>query len=174
MPVTVPCPKCGTNLRVPDDAVGKRVKCSKCATAFVAEPPAEGAGVQAAPPEPPASPRKRPRPRDEEDDEDEYDERRFRRRDDGIATLIPYRNGRALAAYYCGVFAIIPCLGLILGPIALIFGILGLRFAKANPRAGGTGHAIAGIVLGSLTTLANWGVVLFTVIMMVVAAATGK
>jgi predicted Zn finger-like uncharacterized protein len=184
MPVTVACPECATKLRVPDTAVGKRVKCSKCATTFVAEPPEEDAAVQAAPPEPPApaeesvSARKRARrreeePDDDEEEDDEEDERRFRRRDDPMETLIPYRNGRALGAYYCGVFAIIPCLGLILGPIALILGILGLRFAKANPTAKGMGHAIAGIVLGSLTTLGNWGFVLLMVIMMIVSAASG-
>jgi predicted Zn finger-like uncharacterized protein len=172
MPVIVSCPECGTKLRVPDTAVGKRVKCSKCATAFVAEPPAEDAGVQAAPPERPAPPeepvsaRKPARRRDEE---------RFRRRDDGgVSTLIPYRNGRALAAYYCGVFSFIPCLGLILGPIALVLGILGLRFVKAHPSAKGTGHAIAGIICGSITTLGNWGFFLLMVVAMVLGAATGK
>src|SRR5438876_1034143 len=94
------------------------------------------------------------RPRAEEDAEEEPRRRRRRPRDeeddDGISVLIPYKNGRALAAYYCGVFALIPCVGLILGPIAFSFGILGLRAARENPRAHGTGHAIAGIVLGGL------------------------
>jgi predicted Zn finger-like uncharacterized protein len=186
MPVIVSCPECGTKLRVPDTAVGKRVKCSKCATAFVAEPPAEDAGVQAAPPgrlappEEPVSARKPARRRDEEPDDeddeegdDDYDEERFRRRDDGgVSTLIPYRNGRALAAYYCGVFSFIPCIGLILGPIALVLGILGLRFARAHPSAKGTGHAIAGIVCGSITTLGNWGFFLLMVIGMIIGATS--
>jgi predicted Zn finger-like uncharacterized protein len=180
MPVIVSCPECGAKLRVPDTAVGKRVKCSKCATAFVAEPPAGDAGVQAEPPEEPVSARKPARRREEPDDEDDeegddYDEERFRRRDDGgVSTLIPYRNGRALAAYYCGVFSFIPCVGLILGPIALVLGILGLRFVKAHPTAKGTGHAIAGIVCGSITTLGNWGMILLFVIGMIMAAAQGN
>jgi predicted Zn finger-like uncharacterized protein len=185
MPVTVACPDCATSLRVPETSLGKRVRCSKCKATFVAEVPPEDAAVQAdspqrpAPPEEPVSARKRPRRRDEDDDEedeedDEDYERRFRRRDSGMETLIPYRNGKALAAYYCGVFSLIPCLGAILGPLALIFGILGVRYAKAHPGAHGMGHGIAGIVLGSLTTLANWGVVLLVVFGMIMAAASGK
>jgi predicted Zn finger-like uncharacterized protein len=186
MPVTVTCPECGTSLRVPDTSLGKRVRCSKCKATFAAEAPPEDAGVQDAaperpvPPEEPASVRKRPRRRDDDDDEDEDDaddedyERRFRRRDDGVEALIPYRNGRALAAYYCGVFSLIPCVGVILGPLALVFGILGVRYAKAHPGAHGMGHGIAGIVLGSLTTLANWGVVLLMVVGLIMAAVSGK
>lgn len=185
MPVVIACPSCQTKLRVSEQSLGKRIKCSKCATVFRAEEPGAGAGpteVQ----ERPAAAAARRRPAssppeeeleeeegEEEEDEDRPRRRRRRRPPDAVETLIPYRNGRALAAYYCGVFAIIPCVGLILGPIALIFGILGLRFAKANPRAGGTGHAIAGIVLGSLTTLGNWGVVLLGIILTAAGAAHG-
>lgn len=82
-----------------------------------------------------------------------------RQPDGGLSTLIPYNNPKALIAYYCGVFALIPCVGLVLGPIALTLGILGLQYVKAHPTAKGTGHAIAGIVLGAITTLGN-GVVL--------------
>jgi len=38
------------------------------------------------------------------------------RGDDGLATLIPYRNPKSLIAYYCGVFGLIPILGFILAP----------------------------------------------------------
>ena len=64
--------------------------------------------------------------------------------------MIPYKNGQALAAYYCGVFSLIPVLGLLLGPIAVILGILGNNYARANPEAKGMGHAITGIILGSI------------------------
>jgi Tol biopolymer transport system component len=79
-----------------------------------------------------------------------------------MTTLIPTGNPKALAAYYLGVFSLIPGLALILGPLALIFGILGKRYANANPKAKGWGHALAGIVLGSLTTFAH--VVLIVII----------
>ena len=97
---------------------------------------------------------------------DDYDDDvNVRRQDDDAAsTLIPYRNPCALIAYYCGVFSLIPCVGNILGPIALIFGVLGLRFANEYPTAGGKGHAIAGIVLGLITTILYWGLGLFGII----------
>jgi hypothetical protein len=94
------------------------------------------------------------RPRDD-DYEDDYDDR------DAVETLIPYRNPPALVSYYLGVFGLIPILGLLLGPAALIVGIVGLRKVKQHRRAGGTGHAITGIVLGTLATLGNYGCVIF-------------
>jgi uncharacterized protein DUF4190 len=96
----------------------------------------------------------RRRPRDEEPDD--FDDapadrpRKKARRGDGegVAKIIPYRNGPALAAYYCGVFALIPGIGFVLGPIAFILGIVGLVKARKSPKAHGTGHAITGIILG--------------------------
>ncbi|MEI7687046.1 MAG: hypothetical protein WCL32_18670 [Planctomycetota bacterium] len=107
--------------------------------------------------------------RRERDDVDEDHPRRRRPSpaDDAISTVIPFRNGLALAGYYLGVFSLIPCLGAILGPLALVFGVLGFRYVKKHPEAKGTGHAITAIVLGSLTTLAHIAV---TVIVIVVAA----
>ena len=73
------------------------------------------------------------------------------RGDGGMSTLIPYTNPKSLVAYYCGVFGLIPGVGLVLGPIAVILGILGLAHVKKYPKSKGTGHAIAGIVLGIIT-----------------------
>jgi hypothetical protein len=105
----------------------------------------------------PARRSKPPRRRDDDDDDDARPRRRSRRprQDDTLSGLIPYKNGMALAAYYCGVFSLIPCVGGILGPLAIIFGIIGLRKVNENPEARGTGHAIAGIVLGSLALLGH-------------------
>jgi hypothetical protein len=75
--------------------------------------------------------------------------------DSGLNTLIPYRNGMALAAYYCGVFALIPLLGAVLGWVAFGLGVAGLRAAKKNPVMGGKVHAWVGIVLGALCALGN-------------------
>jgi DNA-directed RNA polymerase subunit RPC12/RpoP len=182
MPFDVKCPQCGSELEAPDEAAGKKVKCPDCG-ARVAVPPAEGA-IQ---PPPAPSPVSRSRRDDEEDeerprrrrrDEEEEDRPRRRRRgaydDEGISSLIPYKNGRALAAYYCGVFSLIPCLGLILGPIALGFGIAGLRFARDHPRAKGAGHAWAGIILGTLTTLGNWGTLILIVAIRGIDAVWGR
>jgi hypothetical protein len=120
--------------------------------------------------EPPRKPKRRPRPRprDEDDDYDDSNETRFNR--ETAPAILPYHNPRSLIAYYCGVFSLIPCAALALGPIALTYGILAVRYAKRNPDAGGTGHGIAGIVLGGITTLINYGFVLLFVGAMVAAS----
>ena len=104
---------------------------------FQAEPPEEKRDKVR-----PARPR--PRPRDEDDYEGPD---RFRQKD-AVESLIPYKNPTSLMAYYAGVFGLIPCLGFILGPIALILGIIGIVYSGKYPTAGGKGHSIAGIVLG--------------------------
>ena len=94
-----------------------------------------------------ADDRPRRRPRDEED--------RPRRREEGDVTggLIPYKNGKALAAYYTGIFGLIPCIGSVLGPIAVVLGFLGLGHASKYPESKGRAHAIVGIALGLVETL---------------------
>ena len=104
-----------------------------------------------------------------EDEIDDADDPRPARRPpprrdtgDGFATIVPYRNGAALAAYYCGVFGLIPIIGFLLGPIALVLGIIGLVKKKNNPKVHGTGHAIAGIVLG-IIDVPLWPVLFYVV-----------
>ncbi len=70
--------------------------------------------------------------------------------DDVITRLVPYRNKAALAAYYLGLFSIIPCVGLPLGIAAVVLGIMGLKRAKQNPEAKGKIHAWVGIILGGI------------------------
>ena len=91
------------------------------------------------------------RRRDEEDDEDEDDE--YERRPVKGGGIIPYRNGMALASYYCGVFSLIPLFWGTLSLLAIIFGVLGLGKAKQRPEMGGKGHSITGIILGTVTIL---------------------
>ena len=69
---------------------------------------------------------------------------------DGVNVIIPYKNPFALAAYYLGVFSIIPILGAVLGLCGFVFGILGLRYRRQNPQAGGVVHAWIGIIAGGL------------------------
>jgi hypothetical protein len=87
--------------------------------------------------------------------------------DSGLGQVIPYRNGQALAAYYCGIFALIPCFGLVLGIIAFVLGMLGLKKHRAQPECGGKVHAWVGIILGGLCALGNIG----AIIAMVISAA---
>ena len=100
------------------------------------------------------------RARREDDEEDERPRRRRIRRDEddeggGMNSLIPYKNPKALIAYYLGVFALIPCVGVLLGVASIILGVLGLKYRTTHPTAGGTGHAWAGIILGSVSLLGH-------------------
>ena len=71
----------------------------------------------------------------------------------GLNVIIPYKNVRALVAYYLGVFSAIPVLGIPLGLVAFILGILGLRFRRENPAVGGAVHAWIGILAGGFFSL---------------------
>jgi hypothetical protein len=87
----------------------------------------------------------------EETEEDRRAERRSKEQDentDVVLILIPYKNPLALAAYYCGFFALVPVIGFILAVVAIVLGILGLQYASANRKAKGAAHAITGVVLG--------------------------
>lgn len=80
--------------------------------------------------------------------------------------LIPYKNPTALIAYYCGIFSLIPLLGLFAGIPAVILGIIGLRKHKANPVVKGVAHAWIGIGLGGFTTVLWLGLI----VLMIMAA----
>jgi hypothetical protein len=84
--------------------------------------------------------------------------------------LIPAKNPPALIGYYLGVFSLIPCFALMLGPAALVCGILGLKAVKKTPGLPGKGHAWTALILGGITTLANYGFLIFAI----VAAAMNK
>src|SRR6516162_6710991 len=83
-----------------------------------------------------------------------------RKSDGGFNVVVPYKNPPALIGYYFAVFSVIPCLALILGPIAFILGIFGLRYRSRNPTARGSVHAWVGVLLGGATFLANAGVLI--------------
>jgi hypothetical protein len=109
-------------------------------------------------------PRRRRRRRDEDDDdEDEVGE--------AVSTIIPYRNGYALASYYCGVFSLIPCVGGVLSLVAIVLGFMGLSYVKKHPTAHGTAHAIVGLVLGFLVFLGHLAFVAFIMVGLIYGAA---
>jgi hypothetical protein len=70
--------------------------------------------------------------------------------DDTLGGMIPSKNPPALAAYYLGVFSIIPLLGIPMGIVAVIFGIKALRKAREHPEVKGKIHAWVGIIAGGL------------------------
>lgn len=109
----------------------------------------------------PARPVAKPASRRRDDDDYDYDDeddrsRRRRRRDeddgesDATGGLIPYKNPKALMAYYVGIFGFfLPLIG---GPLAIVFGIQGLKYSKLHPKARGQAHAIIGIIAGIFVT----------------------
>lgn len=81
---------------------------------------------------------------------------------DGDATggLIPYKNPKALIAYYLGIGSI---LIFPLGIVSIILGFMGLADRKRNPVIKGAAHAWIGIVLGGLSLICITGII-FTLI----------
>lgn len=90
--------------------------------------------------------------------------------DNPMSAVVPYKNPKALIAYYLAIFSLIPCLGLPLGITAFFLGLSGLKVVKTHPNAHGKVHAWIGIVLGGLCGLANLGVI----VAMIVAAIAEK
>lgn len=88
---------------------------------------------------------------------------------DATGGLIPYKNPQALIAYYVGIFALFPCLALVLGPIAVVLGIIGFNRYRQTPIIHGAVHAWIGIVLGGVSFLLN----LLVLILVLVGSAVG-
>jgi hypothetical protein len=87
---------------------------------------------------------------------------------DAVSSIIPYRNVPALVAYYLAVFSLLPCIGALLGLIALILGLKGLRLARENPDAKGRVHAWIGILVGGFFFVA------YTILGIFIVAATQR
>ena len=87
----------------------------------------------------------------------------------GLNVIIPYKNVRALTAYYLGVFSAIPVVGMPLGFAAFTLGILALRFRRKNPAAGGVVHAWIGILAGGF-----FGLVFLALIILGICALIGR
>ena len=92
-----------------------------------------------------------------------------RRRDNNVASAaainpwIQSSNRLATAAYHCSLWAIIPFVGLILGPLAVVLGLLGRRSERQQPTEGGAALANAAMVLGGATLATNWAGLFFLV-----------
>ena len=75
---------------------------------------------------------------------------------DATGGIIPYKNPKALIAYYLGILSGLPLIGFPLGIAAFVLGIQGLRDRNRNPVIKGSVHAGIGIGCGLLFTLV-WG-----------------
>jgi hypothetical protein len=160
MPTIVTCPDetCARQLRVPDELLGKSVKCPKCGKIFTAR---EDTG---APPPPRAEEEeerereeRRPRrsarddryERDDRDDDDDYDDRprrRRRRRD-----YAPHRGTMILVF---GILSLVGVVPIVFGPMAWIMGnqdMQEIRAGRMDPE--GESSTSAGRVCGMIATI---------------------
>lgn len=87
---------------------------------------------------------------------------------DATGGIIPYKNPKALTAYYLGILSGLPLIGLPLGIIAFVLGIMGLRDRQKNPAIKGSLHAGVGIGCGGIFTLL-WGFAIVAIIVAVVS-----
>jgi hypothetical protein len=72
-----------------------------------------------------------------------------------FGSCFPAANAPALAAYYLGVCALVPLFGALAAGPAVACGLTGRRRARFLPGQEGSGHAWAGVVLGTAAGVAN-------------------
>ena len=87
---------------------------------------------------------------------------------DGTGGVIPYKNPKALVAYYLGILSGLPFIGFPIGIAAFVLGIMGLKARKQNPVIKGSAHAWIGIGCGGLFAL-FWGLMVVVMIFSLVA-----
>ena len=98
-----------------------------------------------------------------------YDPRPMDTQGDATGGVIPYKNPKALIAYYLGILSGLPIIGLPLGIAAFVLGILGLRDRRRNPAIKGSIHAGIGIGCGGFFALL-WGLAVVGFIVAIVVA----
>ena len=84
--------------------------------------------------------------------------RRPRRpRGDGtvFGSFTPWGNPAAVYAYGASLAALTPVAGLVLGPVAVLLGVVGLIAVRRKPDVRGGNFAVAGVILGALNTAFN-------------------
>ena len=148
MPEQVRCPSCNAALRVPDNLLGKNVKCPKCQETFVAEveEPDDSEGIVREP----ASRRSSREPEEHEEEvlEEEEEEERPRRRRRGR------RRSAAAESAVAGPAISLMIVGALDIPAAiayLIFQIFNFRFAgQAYPPGQAPPGYAEGIVIGKV------------------------
>lgn len=163
MPIDFECPYCKKQLSTEESAAGKQAACPECGKPLVVP-----GAAPAAPAGEPAGPVIFCAKCGQKNPDNNYKcskcgavlhfapAPRYAAQDDGtMGGLIPYKNQKALWAYYLGIFSLIPCLAIPLGITGFAMGLQGLDHAKAHPEAKGQGHAWTGIILGGGCALVN-------------------
>jgi hypothetical protein len=65
-------------------------------------------------------------------------------------------NWPCTRAYWVACAGLIPGLGLVLGPAAIVLGLLGRAYARSQPECTAVEQATAAVLFGSLSALTNW------------------
>lgn len=81
-----------------------------------------------------------------------------------VKTVIPYSNPAALTAYYMAIFSLIPGVGALLGPLAVLLGGFGFYKATKDPESKGHIHGIIGVLLGGFVTVCHILIVLLVLL----------
>jgi predicted Zn finger-like uncharacterized protein len=144
---TIPCPSCRRELRVPDQLIGKLVKCPACATTFTASfsepsPPIEAELAQEDSREPPVE------DVPEEPGEEDYEPRPLRSR----RRRRFYVEHRGALVLTLGILSLVVCNPL--GPVAWIMGnndLAAMRAGRMDPS--GQGITQAGQICGIIGTI---------------------
>jgi hypothetical protein len=76
--------------------------------------------------------------------------RRKNDRSEVPVSFLPDGNPHARRAYLCAVVGLVPGLGLVLGPLAVVFGVLGHRAALRDEFRRGLGHAYVSRLMGAV------------------------
>jgi hypothetical protein len=154
---TVPCPSCNRELRVPDQLLGKLVKCPACSTTFTANlsQPSSPTGQEANPEA--YSPDQRPPPLEDIPDEpggveeDENYEPRATRPRRRRRYYIEHRGAMVLTL---GILSLVMCPLQVLGPVAWVMGnndLAAMRAGRMDPQ--GEGITQAGRICGIIGTI---------------------
>lgn len=185
------CPSCGKKLKIPDELIGKQVRCSDCAGTFVAE--------KARPAPPPPSSRRANRDREPERERDFDDEPRPSRRprDDYRSDLEPHRGVLVMTfgitgfvlvfvssgTYFLGGFAHtfvavggfpLQIIGLVLSILAWVWGSSDLaRMKNGYMDPSGHGNTQAGYITGMIGAILHIISLVLACIITIVAVAIG-
>ena len=81
--------------------------------------------------------------------------RRKNDRSETPVSFLPEGNPFARRAYLCAVVGLLPGLGLLLGPPAFVFGIMGRRAALRDEMRRGLGHAYVSQLAGAVEFVCN-------------------
>lgn len=73
--------------------------------------------------------------------------------------VIPTRNQPALLGYYYAIFGLLPIVGLLLAPVAICYGLIGLDRGNRLPRNIGYGHALFAVVAGIVGAIISYSCV---------------